>query len=673
MKLVLITPITLEAGGPALTAALDDLGNSIYEPSLGVLTLAAVLRNAHVNATVFDLNGFVRDLYLGNPHDMVDVCPVAAKEIAALDAQILGFGTICNSYPVTVRIARELKRLRPDVKIIFGGPQASVVDVETLETFSFIDAIIRGEADDIIIPALTQIMAGRSIDVPGVTYRHRGEIIRNNNAKPVLDLDNIPFPAFELSRSIERCRYLPVEAGRGCPFSCTFCSTNDFFRRRFRLRSPARVLEEMDRLNATYGITNFDLVHDMFTVDRSRVEEFCHAFLEHGKQYSWKCSARSDFVDQGLLELMASAGCTGLFFGIETGSSRMQKIIDKALDIDQAAANLRFAGQNRINCTAAFIVGFPEETIEDVEATATFALDAARSDFVRVQIGLLAPLPATPLFTQYRKHLLFDGVYSDMSYQAWEQDLSDRALIKQYPNIFSNFYGLPSKADRQYVAKLRHFLMYGLNRARWLMIAFANAYPSVTGVFDQWSAWRRIDSYPSSYYGSFQFALDLCRFVREVLLPKFPANVVFMMLTYYDALHQFATDALCSESQREGKSPIIGLPLRLSYIRTIVLPFSPLAVIEALRHKTDLSRDCFVNTTVVVNLKDRGRVTASELPAIGAGVLERCDGQTSIFQMARDLECSLEGITKEEIVLQGLMLLCEQGFIQFDQAMACSL
>jgi radical SAM superfamily enzyme YgiQ (UPF0313 family) len=669
VSILLVTPVTLETATQDYEAWLADLGDSIYEPSVGVLTLASILEGAGKAPLVFDLNGFVRDLY-SNFHleGHRDIFRAAAPAIAAMDADVFGFGTICSSYPLTVRIAEEVKRLRPDVKIAFGGPQASVVDAATLEAFEFVDCVVRGEADEIIVPAFEQLALGKEIDVPGVTYRTGERIVRNPNAPPVVDLDRVPAPAFHLSSSIDRCSYLPVEIGRGCPFSCTFCSTNDFFRRRFRLRSPARVLEEMNRLHALYGVTRFDLVHDMFTVDRSRVEAFCHAFLESGKSYTWTCSARSDFVDHPLLELMARAHCDGLFFGIETGSPRLQKIIDKKLDIGEAAAMIDCGTRNRITCTVSLIVGFPEETIEDVAATAAFALDSARLDFAKVQINLLAALAATPLFTQYRAQLFFDGVYSDMSHQTWEQNESDCAIIKKYPDLFPNFYGLPSGAGRQYVAEFRHFLTYGLNRCRWLMVALSDACPRITEVFDSWIEWRGTERCRARYYGTFQFAQDLCGFARRVLMPNLQSAAASMMVSYYEALYQIVSEGGERILEALENAPLSALPRRHQSLRTITLAFRPSLVIEALRQRVPVSRECFDETTVVFESKEQIGVEPRELPALGAAVLELCDGQTTIPEMVNALDLRCTGISPEQVISHGLLLLREQGLVCFEGA-----
>ena len=238
---------------------------------------------------------------------------------------------------MTVRIAESVKKLRPNATIVFGGPQASVVDVATLKAFPFVDLVLRGEAE-ISLPALIAELATevRLHQVAGLTYRDASEVRRNGNAPVIDDLDALPSPAYHLSQYLEGVKIASLELGRGCPFSCTFCSTNDFFRRNFRLRSPARVLRDMRAIAEKYSITHFDLVHDMFTVDKRRVAAFCEAMAASGEGFTWSCSARTDCVDEPLLELMVRSGCRSVFFGVEAGSRRMQKIIDKHLDPQRA-------------------------------------------------------------------------------------------------------------------------------------------------------------------------------------------------------------------------------------------------------------------------------------------------------------------------------------------------
>src|SRR5262249_31676796 len=145
--------------------------------------------------------------------------------------------------------------------------------------------ILRGEADHSLLALLSALETGSPLSsVAGTTYRNGGKVVRAPDAPLVSQLDLLPLPAFHLYPELTRAKVLPLEHGRGCPFSCTFCSTNDFFRRRFRLKSPAKIMQEMDAVRKRYGVEYFDLMHDMFTVDRRRVVEFCEAVLASGRQ-----------------------------------------------------------------------------------------------------------------------------------------------------------------------------------------------------------------------------------------------------------------------------------------------------------------------------------------------------------------------------------------------------
>jgi radical SAM superfamily enzyme YgiQ (UPF0313 family) len=206
---------------------------------VGVLSLAAVLEARDLRPEVVDLNRVYYSWLQGSDCSSTDFCSLAAEYLATRDFDFFGFSTVCSSYPLTLRIASEVKRRRRDSVIVLGGPEASVVDVATLRAFPEINLIVRGEAEHTLPELVDALARGESLArIPGVTFRNDQEITRNPDAPLVMDLDALPFPAFHLFPDVRFCRHFPLELGRGCPFSCTFCSTNDFFRRRFRLKSP---------------------------------------------------------------------------------------------------------------------------------------------------------------------------------------------------------------------------------------------------------------------------------------------------------------------------------------------------------------------------------------------------------------------------------------------------
>ena len=667
MNTALIAPATWEADGLKLEASLD-VSEAVYEPPLGILTLASVLSRAGVPSVVFDLNALIRRLYFEAPDELDgDLCRLAAPAIAALPSDVFGFGTICSSYPLTLRVAQEVKRLRPEAKIVFGGPQASATDVLTLEAFPFVDAVVRGEADEILVAALEEISAALPVRTPGVSWRDGGRIVRNANAPVVMDLDRIPDPAFHLHDAIGRSKYLPIEIGRGCPFACTFCSTNDFFRRRFRMRSPARVIAEMDRLHALYGVAEFDLVHDMFTVDQRLVAGFCRAMIAHGKPYRWRCSARTDYACRELMTLMQEAGCVQVFFGVETGSQRLQKVIDKGLDVAQAAEAVETASDLGIQCTVSLIVGFPEETIEDVRDTGTFALDAARFDAATVQVGLLAALSGTPVFTANRDRLFFDGMHSDQTHQAWEQNEFDLPLIQRYPDLFSSFWGMPSGVGRDYVAEFRYFLRYGLKRCRWLLVALGQGPLPIDQVFSSWLAWTGSRLKEARYYSTLQFGEDLCRFVRHHM--DSPSDAAVMMAAFYEAMFLVAWQPEAAAD--DGPE---GLPVREDGVRLVDFSFHPHQVIRALRARRPCDESCYANKSVAFQVGGGGQVLHYELELLGATLLRMCDGRTSVEDLAHRL--GVPGEAAEKLLSGELEQLRAAGLVRYSQvshATECSL
>lgn len=651
MRLCLSTAATATDFEIAVDASGDFVQEVSKTPNLGILTLAAVAREFGILPTIVNLNSRYYGYLASGGAGVREFAEFAATHLAAFEADVYGFGSICSSYPLTIRIAAALKRARPESLILCGGPQASAADLETLAAFPFIDLVLRGEADETLPILLEEIAGSRRYErVPGLTHRSPFGPVGNGSAPVVRDLDHLPTPAFDLTGELVGASSAPIEIGRGCPFSCTFCSTNDFFRRKFRLRSPERVLSDMRAIHAQYGIRHFELTHDMFTVDRRKVMEFCDCMIRCGEKFRWNCSARTDSVDQELLEHMAEAGCQGVFFGIETGSQRMQRVIDKDLDIPRAREIVSLADRLGIETAVSLIAGFPEETWTDVRQTLDMYAWSLRHPLSNPQLNILAPLSNTPIQTKHREQLFLDELCSDLSHQGQIQNSADRELIRKYPNIFPNFYLLPVPfLDRDCLSELHEFCLTVAPRLRWLVIALDR---SGNDLLDAFLAWRRhrMKSHPGlrgwslrQYYLRGRVPEEFVRFASNHLA-KTNDPAVACLLTYYEAL------AAAKRNQpQHPDSPELAefdagdMPVRASHVYVFELDFDLEAVKRSLTSGSalqlaDRSRRLFRTAMAGGN-----ELRILETRPLIAAALAACDGKSTIRDVRRQLAAHFDG------------------------------
>jgi radical SAM superfamily enzyme YgiQ (UPF0313 family) len=630
MKVCLVTASTFDG----LEMAAD--GEPLDEDSpLGILSLASALRARGRHAVACDLTHFLRQhLRAGQ-----DMCAPAADWIAATGADVYAFSTICSSYPLTLRLAEAVRQRTGGFPTILGGPQATVTDRAVLEAFPCIDVVVRGEGEGVLPDLVAALEGGHALsDLRGVTFRENGRVVRAPDAPLIMDLDVLPDPAYDLDLLLPRRTVVSLEAGRGCPFACEFCSTNDFFRRKFRLKSPARLIEQMGRVEAAYGHRRFSLVHDMFTVDRRKVVAFCEAMIEADRGYQWSCSARTDCIDADLIDLLARAGCVSLFFGVESGSADQQRRMRKHLDLDEARAVIASASRRGVANTVSLIVGFPDETVDDLQQTFGFLLDAARHDRAEPSVHLLMPLAATPLAVRYRDQL---RLAADIEFDAPVATTSPREasaewrLIAAHQDVFTNFYLMPMPRPAAYLNEARLFATQGVRRCRWLFVALGQEAGPLLDVFDAWLEWRGGPAKQRRYYHSRAFVQDLLAFVQETYAGV-GHRATDVILHYLRAT--FAESASAGRAATGTAAPAAfaetAVP-RLSAQATLMsMPGSVLSAIDALKaRRSPTPEETSRPTFLLVRRTAASWHELTELPFPLGAILQLCDGVRSVAEV----------------------------------------
>lgn len=440
MKTVLIPNPVLERGRP-----------QPYVP-LGILSLATVLKNDGFDVEIVDVNALCDE----------PTYRETAEVIVAAKPDVVGFSTWCNYYLDLIKVAEVLHRELPGVKILFGGVQATHTDRQTVEAFPQVDVVARGECDLTISDIISSIHDPDKLSkVPGVTFMHRGTLVSTPGQGPVKNLDCLPLPDYGLLPSLDRVERVGVEVGRGCPFKCGYCVSKSLAEGRFRQRSIEGILTTVKTVVANHGRSAFRFEHDMLTLNRKWLLALCDALEREKLSISWECFSRIDTIDDEMIERMAATGCDFIYFGIETGSARMQKVLNKRLKPDRAPSVIRRVCDRGIRSGSGFILGFPQEQLPDVLQTMRIMLEvsfAGEKGLSHVFTWLLVPFPGSPLFEEYKDKLALDRHLSNFSVSP--ATLVDFESVRKYPQVFPTLYHyVPEHLDRDLFVRIVYFMM----------------------------------------------------------------------------------------------------------------------------------------------------------------------------------------------------------------------
>jgi len=435
-------------------------------PNLGVLYLASAIRENH-NTTIIDLS------YIAKEKQESLTAEDLINPIINSNPEIILITTMCDNYHFVLGLAKILKE-KLDVKIILGGPHASLVYSETLKAFPWIDIIVIGEAE-ITIKELLDSIENDISKIKGIAYKDKV-----TEQRPLIqNLDNIKFPSFDLINPLKDYHNLrygqrPIKltgkiiSSRGCPFQCSYCSTCVMWQKKTRYRSITNIIKEIKELKEKYEIRHISFMDDIFTLDEKRVLDFCKQIKQANLDITWGCSSRIDTVNAHMLESMQDSGCKEIYYGVESGSPRTLLFFGKggssyplkAFEIVKKTTELG------INATASFIIGSPDETEVDIMMTKELAEKMAKSG-AETQGHILAVLPGTKLYNEYINKIKYTGTISNNSYFGLKQEIEDKICpqkiewIKKYPKIFSHMYSLQTKIPveklkqtEEYITKL---------------------------------------------------------------------------------------------------------------------------------------------------------------------------------------------------------------------------
>src|ERR1043166_8033994 len=489
MKVLLVTSPHLNHSRFLTTAdSPESAGPTQYAQSfapMGLISLAGAV-GPEATVQIADINKAINRAVLPMSSAFYDE---AAQWLLSYDADLIGLMTEVDSYHHLLRICQQIKSRKPQTLTLLGGVHASAVHGETLRAFDCVDFVVRGEGE-IAFPALIEALKTdkKLAEVSNLSYRERDEVISSPSVPLIDDLDSLPFPDFSyFDLAPEDVIYL--EVGRGCPFKCNFCFTASYWQRKHRIKSPARILRELNSLKSTFNPTDFNFTHDLLTTDRRWVLDLCRELTAADLNVTWTCSSRTDTIDEEQIHWMKRAGCREIYFGVETGTAAMQAKIEKDLDLVEAARIIGETTRAGIGATVGFIAGLPNETSQSLRGTLKEAFRFLNDPANTVHVFGYYANSGSPSFENVRSRLVFDEYFVDFPLSDTVHAENCRLMESNFP-LFTRYSRLASYDDLD-VGTIRaadeFFPM--VNPLRHLMLAIQKRGSDPLDVLTEWAKW----------------------------------------------------------------------------------------------------------------------------------------------------------------------------------------
>lgn len=355
--------------------------------------------------------------------------------VADYNPDVVGFSIAFTPLIHVVNIiARSIKERWKDMLIVAGGSTATLLPEDVI-VLPDIDYVFRGEGEY----ALTELLQGAPPEtIPGLSYRNdEGVSIHNPDRELIQDLDEVPWPSFELQsfQFNPKRNFGVLSTSRGCSYCCTFCSSPVLWRDSVRYRSAKNVVDEMLYRHINYGVNKFYFSDDNFNLNRTRVHEFCTLLREHrdNHPFSWVCEAQLKTTDHGTLELMKDVGCKRLKLGVESGCNRILQMMRKGITKEKIREKIDEIKDVGIDFTTHILIGMPTETKEEMLETYEFVKELGPT---YVSLSIVTPQPGTQLLQQVKDLRLFSEMdFYTRSHQSYHSTINpnvDREIVEKF-------------------------------------------------------------------------------------------------------------------------------------------------------------------------------------------------------------------------------------------------
>lgn len=411
-------------------------------PSLSLLYVAGILENAGVE--VLFLDSHAEDIALDE----------TVSRLEAFGPDFIGYTLTTYLFFQSMDWIRAIKE-KVKVPVLVGGVHLSIYARETL-AYPEVDYAVTGEGEKAIPDLLNAIIKKKDLStVRGIAFKHPdGRVVVTPRAADV-DVDEVPFPARNLLDNslyysfISKYKNFSVFiTSRGCPYKCIFCEQGS---KAFRPRSPKNVVDELEICVKEFGIRELDFFDSSFTIRKQRVIDICEEIVRRKLDIVWAARTRVDCITDDVLKAMRAAGCTRIYYGIESGNREILHTLKKSTSIDMYHDVIRRTRKHGIHTFGYFMLGNPYEDEATIRQTIRLALEL---DLDYAQFSKVTPMPATEMYTlllkehgrDYWREHIEQGIDEDIPRPLC--DMTDEEIQRYTRLAYLRFYYRPKQIFR---------------------------------------------------------------------------------------------------------------------------------------------------------------------------------------------------------------------------------
>lgn len=418
-------------------------------PPLGLLYVSGYLKSKNISNDVFDTT-------FSNQTTQLEFILEKKPKVICIYTNLM----------TKIEVIKLMKILKTETynfpKIVLGGPDVTYNVENYLKAGA--DFLVIGEGEETTFELYQAIINNSDIhQIYGIAFLENNQVIQTEARTKFKELNELPLPnreAIYMQKYLETWKNnhgkssMTISTQRGCPYTCKWCSTA-VYGQSYRRRPTHLVVEEMKMLKEKYNPDAIWFVDDVFTISHKWLTEFHSEIIKQNAIIPFECITRAERLNDEILQLLKEIGCFRIWIGAESGSQKIIDLMDRRVDINHVKKMIQDTNAIGIKTGTFVMVGYPEETIEDIDKTIRYLKEAKPTEYT---ITIAYPIKGTSLYKEIENKITnkldwetstdrdidFERTYSRKFYKYAVSKVVNEVAFSRLENKF-NFVGMKMK------------------------------------------------------------------------------------------------------------------------------------------------------------------------------------------------------------------------------------